>query len=98
MGTLSMQAAIKYPLAVTLDAQVKTGVTTINSKVTVRVDRAMLSSWRTQVTDALQHGGYSNFVNKLRAFLRLAPSRRRRRRWTSGTSVRSRMVPAPSSW
>ena len=50
----------------TLDAQVKSGVTTITSQVTVRVERAMLTSWRTQVTDALQHGGYSNFVSKLR--------------------------------
>ena len=66
MGTGSMRAAVKYPLVVTLEAQVKSGVTTVNSLVTVRVERAMLSSWRTQVTDALKHGGYSNFVNKLR--------------------------------
>ena len=66
MGTGSMRADIKYPLLVTLDAQIKSGVTTITSQVTVRVERAMLASWRTQVTDALQHGGYSNFVSKLR--------------------------------
>jgi hypothetical protein len=34
--------------------------------VTIRVERAMADGARTRVTDALQHGGYSNFVNTLR--------------------------------
>ncbi len=97
MGTASMRAALTYPLVVTLDAQVKSGVTTIASKVTVRVERAMLTSWRTQVTDALQHGGYSNFVSKLRPLSRSAPSRRSRPRWISGTSARNRMARALGS-
>ena len=59
-------AAVQYPLNLNLDAQIKSGVTTITSKVTIRVDREMLGTYRTRVTDALQHGGYANFLNTLR--------------------------------
>ena len=66
LGTGPTHAAVQYPLALTLDAQMKTGETTVTSKVTVRVDRAMDDSRRTRVTDALKFGGYANFLNALR--------------------------------
>ena len=59
-------AAVQYPLVLTLDAQFKSGVTTVTSKITIRVDQAMNDSVRTRVTDALKFGGYPNFVNTLR--------------------------------
>ena len=60
------RAAVRYPLALTLDATLTSGVTTITTKVKIRVERAMLDGARKRVSDALQHGGYSNFVNTLR--------------------------------
>ena len=62
-----MRAAVQYPLSLTLDAQMKAGETTVNSKVTIQVDRAMENVRRTRVTDALKFGGYQNFLNALRA-------------------------------
>ena len=62
-----MRAAVQYPLTLTLDAQMKAGETTVNTKVTVQVDRAMENVRRTRVTDALKFGGYQNFLNALRA-------------------------------
>ena len=59
-------AAGQYPLTLTLDAQAKKGVSTIASQVTIHVDRLMEESRRVRVTDALEHGGYANFVNVLR--------------------------------
>ena len=59
-------AEVQYPLVLTLDAQFTRGVTTITSKVTIRVERPMLDSARTRVTDALKFGGYANFVTTLR--------------------------------
>lgn len=59
-------AAVQYPLALTLDARLEAGVTTIASKITVRVDRPMDDRRRIEVTDALKYGGYGNFVNALR--------------------------------
>jgi hypothetical protein len=61
-----MRAAVQYPLALTLDAELKTGVTTVTTKLTIRIDRPMADAYRRQVTDALMHGGYSNFVLALR--------------------------------
>jgi len=61
------RAAGEYPLTLTLDAQAKSGDTTVTSKVTIQVDRLMEESRRARVTDALEHGGYANFVNALRA-------------------------------
>jgi len=63
----SMRAAAQYPLSLTLDAQMKAGETTVNSKVTIQIDRAMENLRRTRVTDALKFGGYQNFLNALRA-------------------------------
>jgi len=68
LGSGPMQAAVQYPLALILDAQLKSGVTTITSKVTVRVERPMDDSRRTRSSDALKFSGYSNFVNTLRPF------------------------------
>jgi hypothetical protein len=62
-----MRAAAQYPLSLTLDAQMKTGDTTVNSKITIQIDRAMENVRRTRVTDALKFGGYQNFLNALRA-------------------------------
>lgn len=63
----SMQAAVQYPIALTLDAKITSGVTTINSKLMVRVDRAMGDVSRTQVGNVLQTGGgYARFLNALR--------------------------------
>jgi len=64
--TAPTHAAVRYPLVLTLDATLTSGVTTITTKVKIRVERAMSDSSRTRATDALQHGGYSNFVNTLR--------------------------------
>jgi len=68
LGSGPMQAAVQYPLTLVLDAQVKSGVTTITSKMTVRVERAMDDSRRTRSSYALKYSGYSNFVNALRPY------------------------------
>ena len=60
------RAAVEYPLTLTVDAQAKSGVTTITSKLTIRVDRLMAEVIRTRVSDALKFGGYPNFLNTLR--------------------------------
>ena len=57
----------EYPLVRELDARVQIGATSIASKVTVSVDRLMEESRWKRVTDALNHGGYANFVTALRA-------------------------------
>lgn len=62
-----VDAAVQYPLVLSLDAQFKSGVTTVSSKVTIRVDRAMIDPVRARVTDALKFGGYPGFLNTLRA-------------------------------
>jgi hypothetical protein len=61
-----MHAAVQYPLTVSLDAQVTSGVTTITSKVTVRVTGQMNDNQRKRVSDAFKYGGYANFLNTLR--------------------------------
>lgn len=66
MGTGPMQAAVQYPLAITLDAQFTSGVTTVTSKVTIHVERSMDDFQRTRVSDALKMGGYPSFLNTLR--------------------------------
>lgn len=64
---LSAAGVIQYPLTMTFNAQAKTNeATTITSQVTVKVDNLMLESRRVRATDALQHGGFGNFVNVLR--------------------------------
>ena len=65
-GTALPRAAVEYPLALVLEAQVKTGVTRVTSTLSIRVDRAMDDRLRTRVTDALKYGGYSDFVTALR--------------------------------
>ena len=59
-------AAGDYPLVRELEARVTLGDTSITSKVTVGVDRLMEETRWKRVTDALKHGGYSNFVTALR--------------------------------
>jgi hypothetical protein len=66
LAAFPIRAAVTYPLALTLDAQLKAGVTTVTSKLTVQVDRSMVDATRARVTDALRYSGYSNFVNALR--------------------------------
>jgi len=66
LAAFPLRAAVTYPLALTLDAQLNSGVTTVTSKLTLRVERLMVETSRTVVTDALRYGGYSNFVNALR--------------------------------
>jgi hypothetical protein len=59
--------AANYPLTATMDAQVKSGATTITTQLVIHVDRLMEESRRVRVTDALKYGGYANFLNTLRA-------------------------------
>jgi len=66
LAAFPIRAAVTYPLALTLDAQLKAGVTTVTSKLTLQVDRLMVDATRARVADALRYGGYSNFVNTLR--------------------------------
>jgi len=61
------QTAGIYPLTLTLDAHVKTATASAQSSVTIRVDRLMEESRRTRVMDALNRGGYTNFLPALRA-------------------------------
>ena len=63
----SVGGAGDYPLVRELDARVQVGATSIASKVTVGVDRLMEENRWKRVTDALNHGGYANFVTALRA-------------------------------
>jgi hypothetical protein len=58
--------AAAYPLTLVVDAQAKSAVTTITSKLTIQVDRPMDDTYRGRVTDAFKHGGYPNFLNTLR--------------------------------
>jgi hypothetical protein len=58
--------AVEYPLTLVVDAQLKSGVTTITSKLTIRVDRLMQEEYRKRVSDALKFGGYPNFLKTLR--------------------------------
>ena len=66
-ASASAGAAGDYPLLRELEARVKLGDTSITSKVTIGVDRLMEENRWKRVTDALKHGGYSNFVTALRA-------------------------------
>ncbi len=59
------RAAVHYPLVLTLDARIEAGVTTITSKVTIRVDGPMDDRARARVTDGLKYGGYPAFVSAL---------------------------------
>ena len=59
--------AAQYPVALAVDAQVKSGATAITSKLTIRVDRLMEESRWMRVSDALKFGGYANALNTLRA-------------------------------
>jgi hypothetical protein len=61
-----LHAALQYPLTLTLDARLTVGVTTVTSKLTIRVSRAMDGFSLTRAQDALKHGGYPNFLNALR--------------------------------
>jgi len=63
----SLDAAAEYPLTLTVSAQAKNATTTVTSTFTIHVTRAMSEASRKRVTDALQHGGYGNFVPALRA-------------------------------
>jgi hypothetical protein len=63
---VSAGAAADYPLMRQLDAHVQVGDTSIASKITVGVDRLMEESRWKRVTDALNHGGYTNFMTALR--------------------------------
>src|SRR5512138_983899 len=64
---LTAAGPVQYPLTMTFNAQVKANeATTITSQVSVKVDNLMLESRRVRATDALQHGGFANFVNVLR--------------------------------
>jgi hypothetical protein len=64
-GTVPVSGA-DYPLERVLDARVQVGDTSIVSKVTVSVDRLMEENRWKRVTDALNHGGYTNFMTALR--------------------------------
>ena len=66
MSTGANEAALTYPLSVTLDASVKSGVTTITSKVTIQVTRQMSDPTRTRANDSLKFSGFPGFVNALR--------------------------------
>jgi hypothetical protein len=59
-------AALTYPLTLTLDARAKSEITTVTSKVSIRVDRVLADAPYKRVTDALRYGGYPNFLNTLR--------------------------------
>jgi hypothetical protein len=61
-----IETAGTYPLALALDARSTSPVTTIVSRVTVRVNRLMEENRRTRVTDALKRGGYGSFLTALR--------------------------------
>jgi hypothetical protein len=65
--TVSAVGAADYPFMQRLDARVQVGDTTITSKITVGVDRLMEENRWKRVTDALNHGGYTNFMTALRA-------------------------------
>ena len=57
-----------YPLTLTLDAQAKTGATTITSVLTIRIEQAMPEFRRTRLVAALKNGGYPEFLKTLRGF------------------------------
>jgi hypothetical protein len=59
--------ALEYPLTLSLDARAKSEITTVTSKVSIRVDRLLADAPYKRVTDALRYGGYPNFLNTLRA-------------------------------
>src|SRR5437762_6779151 len=64
--TVLARAAGVYPLTLAAEAKTSTGVTSVTSMVTIRVDRLMEESRRKRVTDSLMYSGYVNFVPALR--------------------------------
>jgi hypothetical protein len=62
-----LRAAGEYPLTLVADARAKNETTTINTKVTIYVDRLMEESRRKRVSDALRFSGYANALTALRA-------------------------------
>jgi hypothetical protein len=58
--------ALEYPLALSLDARAKSDITTVTSKLSIRVERLLADAPYKRVTDALRYGGYPNFLNTLR--------------------------------
>ena len=66
-GAGTARATSEYPLTLVADARAKTSTTTVNSQVTIRVDRLMEENRRMRVTDALKYSGYANFLSALRA-------------------------------
>jgi len=63
----SLGAAGAYPLTLVVSAQAKNATTSVTTTFTIKVTRLMSEASRTRVTDALQHGGYGNFLPALRA-------------------------------
>jgi hypothetical protein len=59
--------AVDFPLNLAAQAVLKSGDTSITSKVAIKVDRAMEESRRVRVSDALKYNGYLGFVPALRA-------------------------------
>jgi hypothetical protein len=65
-GSGFAQGAEDYPLSLTMDASLTAGPTTVNSVVTIRVERLMSKSGLTRVSNELKFGGYTRFLNALR--------------------------------
>jgi hypothetical protein len=57
---------LTYPLNATLDARAKSAATTINSSVTISVERLMEESRRVRATDGLKYNGYPGLMKVLR--------------------------------
>jgi hypothetical protein len=59
-------AAAGYPTTLTAHATLKSGVTTITSVLTIKVNSLMPPLLRTRAVDGLKYNGYPGFVNALR--------------------------------
>jgi len=65
-AAVPLRAAGTYPLTLTLKAAAEKADAAVTAAVTIQVDRLMEESRRQRVTDALNFGGYGNFLPALR--------------------------------
>jgi hypothetical protein len=66
VGWILQVHAAGFPQTLVAHATASSGVTTITSVITIRLDRVMEASQRTKVLDGLKYNGYQGFMNALR--------------------------------
>jgi hypothetical protein len=86
-AVLAARAAPVYPLTVVASATASSGPTTINSTITVRVDRLIEPSRRDRLIAALRQTGYQGFLRTLKTLPAIG-----------NVAVQNRRVPVKYAW